>query len=123
MPHARAIPPARASGDRRPMRARAFGRLRSTPTLPRYSRVERRRKLVAAVGSITFLVVAPGVVAGVGPWLVTRWRAHVPVALQGVGAVVIAAGAVVLLQAFTRFVVEGLGTPAPVAETDRLVVG
>ncbi len=33
------------------------------------------------------------------------------------------AGIVVLAQAFTRFVVEGVGTPAPVAPTERLVVG
>ncbi len=30
---------------------------------------------------------------------------------------------VVLLHAFARFVVEGLGTPAPIAPTERLVVG
>ena len=35
----------------------------------------------------------------------------------------VAAGLVVLLQAFVRFVGEGLGTPAPVAPTERLVVG
>ena len=28
-----------------------------------------------------------------------------------------------LLQAFARFVVEGLGTPAPIAPTERLVIG
>ena len=39
------------------------------------------------------------------------------------GLILIAAGVVVLLQAFVRFVVEGLGTPAPVAPTDHLVVG
>jgi len=32
-------------------------------------------------------------------------------------------GAGVLLHAFARFVVEGLGTPAPVAPTEHLVVG
>jgi len=35
----------------------------------------------------------------------------------------VVAGATVLLEAFGRFVVEGLGTPAPVAPTDELVVG
>src|SRR5918995_1408422 len=35
----------------------------------------------------------------------------------------LAAGAGVLAHAFTRFVVEGLGTPAPVAPTRELVVG
>jgi protein-S-isoprenylcysteine O-methyltransferase Ste14 len=39
------------------------------------------------------------------------------------GAVLIAAGLVVLVQAFVRFVVEGIGTPAPVAPTEHLVVG
>jgi protein-S-isoprenylcysteine O-methyltransferase Ste14 len=34
----------------------------------------------------------------------------------------VAAGAAVLVHAFTRFVVEGLGTPAPVAPTAHLVV-
>ena len=33
------------------------------------------------------------------------------------------AGAGVLVQAFARFVAEGLGTPAPVAPTRELVVG
>jgi protein-S-isoprenylcysteine O-methyltransferase Ste14 len=33
------------------------------------------------------------------------------------------AGALLLLSAFVRFVVEGLGTPAPIAPTQRLVIG
>ncbi len=43
--------------------------------------------------------------------------------LRVVGAILLAAGAVVLVHAFARFVVEGAGTPAPVAPTARLVVG
>jgi protein-S-isoprenylcysteine O-methyltransferase Ste14 len=39
------------------------------------------------------------------------------------GALLLAAGAIVVVSAFVRFVVEGLGTPAPVAPTERLVVG
>jgi protein-S-isoprenylcysteine O-methyltransferase Ste14 len=35
----------------------------------------------------------------------------------------VVAGAAVLVHAFTRFVVEGLGTPAPVAPPAHLVVG
>ena len=81
----------------------------------------------AAAGSLLFLVLAPGVVAGVNPWLITGWNAHEPVApwlaFRVVGWILIAVGALALLQAFARFVVEGLGTPAPVAPTDRLVVG
>ena len=77
-----------------------------------------------ALGSALFLVVAPGVVAGLVPWLLTGWQpgATRP-PLQVIGALLIVAGAVVLLDAFARFVVEGFGTPAPVAPTVRLVVG
>jgi protein-S-isoprenylcysteine O-methyltransferase Ste14 len=39
------------------------------------------------------------------------------------GAVLLSGGAVVLTKAFVRFVVEGSGTPAPVAPTEHLVVG
>jgi protein-S-isoprenylcysteine O-methyltransferase Ste14 len=39
------------------------------------------------------------------------------------GAALLAAGALVLVSAFVRFVVEGVGTPAPVAPTEQLVVG
>ena len=46
-----------------------------------------------------------------------------PSAVRVVGTALIAAGAVVLVQAFARFVREGLGTPAPVAPTETLVVG
>jgi protein-S-isoprenylcysteine O-methyltransferase Ste14 len=82
-----------------------------------------RRKLKAVIVSTVFLLVAPGVVAGVGPWLVTRWHMRGPLALHAIGALLIAAGALVLLRAFVRFVVEGVGTPAPVAEPERLVIG
>jgi protein-S-isoprenylcysteine O-methyltransferase Ste14 len=84
----------------------------------------RDPRLRAAAGSLLFLVVAPGVVAGLIPWLLTGWEAGQPplsVALAGYG--LLAAGAGVLLHAFTRFVTEGLGTPAPIAPTRHLVVG
>ena len=81
----------------------------------------------AAVGSGMFLLLAPGVVAGLVPWWLTRWRWEEPLPywlpLRVVGVALLAAGVGVLLHAFARFVVEGLGTPAPVAPTERLVVG
>jgi protein-S-isoprenylcysteine O-methyltransferase Ste14 len=84
------------------------------------------RTVRAAVGSLVFLVVAPGVAAGVVPWLLTRWRVREPLQhwlpLRVVGAILLAGGIVVLLQAFVRFAFEGLGTPAPIAPTERLVV-
>jgi protein-S-isoprenylcysteine O-methyltransferase Ste14 len=86
--------------------------------------VARRSK--AALGSLAFLVLAPGVVAGLIPWLITGWRRLPPSDLPGVlrwtGLIVIAAGLVVVLEAFARFAWEGLGTPAPVAPTRTLVV-
>jgi protein-S-isoprenylcysteine O-methyltransferase Ste14 len=86
-----------------------------------------RVKAKAAAGSLVFIVVAPGVVAGLVPWLLTGWHGRGPLPywlpLWVGGLVLVAAGVLVLLQAFARFVVEGLGTPAPVAPTERLVVG
>src|SRR5262245_31017080 len=46
-----------------------------------------------------------------------------PLALRIIGACLTALGATFLLHAFYRFVVEGLGTPAPVAPPEHLVVG
>ncbi len=76
------------------------------------------------MGSALFLLAAPGVVAGLVPWLLTGWRSdHPPLAVAIAGGALILAGAAVVLHAFVRFVVEGNGTPAPVAPTERLVVG
>jgi protein-S-isoprenylcysteine O-methyltransferase Ste14 len=78
----------------------------------------------AAAGSTLFFALAPGVAAGVIPWLLTDWETGDPwPPLQAVGAVLVLAGGGVLVHAFARFVVEGLGTPAPVAPPERLVVG
>ncbi len=83
-------------------------------------------RITAAVGTLVFLVLAPGVVAGLIPWLITRWEPLPPVeglaALRWAGLLPIAAGLVVVLDAFARFALEGLGTPAPVAPTRILVV-
>jgi protein-S-isoprenylcysteine O-methyltransferase Ste14 len=79
----------------------------------------------AAAGSLLFLVVAPGVAAGLIPYLLTGgWESRDPaVAWKLLGGALIVAGAAVLVHAFARFVIEGLGTPAPVAPTRHLVVG
>jgi protein-S-isoprenylcysteine O-methyltransferase Ste14 len=78
----------------------------------------------AAAGSLVFLALVPGVVAGVVPWLLTGWDpTDPPSALQVIGGALIAAGTAVLLSAFARFALEGIGTPAPVAPTEHLVVG
>ena len=82
--------------------------------------MERRR---AAAASLLFLAVAPGVVGGLVPWLLTGWQsAHPPTWLRIMGWVLLGTGLVVLLEAFGRFVFEGMGTPAPVAPTEKLVI-
>jgi protein-S-isoprenylcysteine O-methyltransferase Ste14 len=87
--------------------------------------VRGARAARAAAGTVAFLIVAPGVVTGLLPWLITGWRPGSvrPAALVVAGAVLTTAGCLVLLQAFGRFVLEGAGTPAPPAPTERLVVG
>ena len=78
----------------------------------------------AALGSALFLVLVPGVVAGLVPWLLTGWeQGDTRLLGQLLGGALIAAGTIALLDAFIRFVVEGIGTPAPVAPTEQLVVG
>ena len=79
----------------------------------------------AVAGSALFLLVAPGVIAGLVPWLATGWELDERHAwpLRLLGGALVAAGAAVLLAAFAGFALEGGGTPAPVAPTERLVVG
>jgi protein-S-isoprenylcysteine O-methyltransferase Ste14 len=85
------------------------------------------RRPIAAVGSAVFFLVGPGTVVGLIPWLLTRWQVRQPLPywapLRVLGGILLVAGLIVLVQAFVRFVVEGLGTPVPVAAPERLVVG
>ena len=87
------------------------------------------RKPMAAAATALFFVLAPGVVAGLVPWWLTGWRVRHPrpswawAPLRVAGVALLVAGVVVLVHAFVRFVAEGDGTPAPVAPTQRLVVG
>src|SRR5262245_5888442 len=81
------------------------------------------RRLQAATVTALFLLLAPGLVAGLVPWVLTEWRANgAPSWLRAVGWVAIALGVAVLVESFMRFVVDGFGTPAPVAPTEKLVV-
>jgi protein-S-isoprenylcysteine O-methyltransferase Ste14 len=91
----------------------------------------RVRKPIAAAGSIAFFVVAPGTVAGLIPWWLTGWHSRPApdglsalfLPLRIVGLALVLAGAGFVITAFARFVLEGLGTPAPIAPPTRLVVG
>jgi protein-S-isoprenylcysteine O-methyltransferase Ste14 len=76
-------------------------------------------------GTVVFLLLTPGVVAGLIPAAITGWRIpwtggwNSPVAI--VAAVVVLCGVVVLLDAFIRFA-RADGTPAPPMPTGHLVV-
>jgi protein-S-isoprenylcysteine O-methyltransferase Ste14 len=79
----------------------------------------------AAAGSLTFVVAQPGLMCGLVPyWLTGGWEsADSPLVLKLVGAALLAAGLGFLAHTVIRFAVEGLGTPSPVAPTEKLVVG
>jgi len=62
------------------------------------------------------------IVAGIVPWLLTRWHAESqPAALRIVGIVVMAAGGALVLETTARFALQGRGTPAPWAPPERFV--
>jgi protein-S-isoprenylcysteine O-methyltransferase Ste14 len=83
-------------------------------------------RAMAILGSALFFVVAPLMVAGLVPWWVTHWEFQPPFAgvelMRVAGAALIIAGLPGLLDSFARFAVQGLGTPAPIAPTENLVV-
>lgn len=84
-----------------------------------------RTRIQAWVGTIVFLLLAPGIVARLIPWAITGWRVPEwgswiwPVAI--VAGLLILGGIIVLLDAFARFA-RADGTPAPPAPTAHLVV-
>jgi protein-S-isoprenylcysteine O-methyltransferase Ste14 len=84
------------------------------------------RRILAVIGSIVFFVIAPGTVAGLVPYWISRWQIHSSFfdveALRFAGAAFILVGTFLLLDSFARFALEGLGTPAPIAPTKHLVV-
>ena len=84
------------------------------------------KRLSAIAGSGVFLLLAPGAVAGLVPWWITRWRMQPPLlgfsGFRLIGGLMIAAGIAVVLDSFARFALQGVGTPAPVLPTRHLVV-
>jgi len=84
------------------------------------------RRPSAILGSLIFLLLAPGVAAGVVPWGITHWQLRLPFlgigAFRIFGVILIVAGIPAVLDSFARFALQGLGTPAPVLPTKHLVV-
>ena len=78
------------------------------------------------MGSVFFLLIAPGTVAGLAPWWISGWRMRAALLhfspFRWLGVLLIVAGLPLLLDSFARFAVKGLGTPAPVFSTRHLVV-
>jgi protein-S-isoprenylcysteine O-methyltransferase Ste14 len=81
----------------------------------------------AVLGSLGFFLIGPGLEAGVGPALLTggfevgdglsdSWI------VRGIGVVLIVAGLAVVVHAYTRFALDGIGTPSPMAPPRELVV-
>jgi len=84
------------------------------------------RRLSAILGSFLFLLIAPGFVAGVVPYWISRWRSGAAYAgssaIRILAVLLIIFGIPLLLDSFTRFALQGQGTPAPVFPTKHLVV-
>jgi protein-S-isoprenylcysteine O-methyltransferase Ste14 len=87
---------------------------------------DRTRRISAILGTAAFLVLAPGTVAGLVPWWISRWRLHPPflgfAPFRAIGVLLMAFGVAVVLESFARFAIQGIGTPAPVFPTRHLVV-
>jgi protein-S-isoprenylcysteine O-methyltransferase Ste14 len=83
-------------------------------------------RLSAGLGSALFFFIGPGIVAGLVPWWISRWRVEAWFlnvgAVRGAGTILIAGGLVVLLDCFARFALQGRGTPAPLVPTRHLVI-
>jgi protein-S-isoprenylcysteine O-methyltransferase Ste14 len=81
------------------------------------------RKVLAVVCSAIFVPLAPGFVAGLVPWWISRWQfstASIPPRL--LGGTITAVGVVFLIDCVRRFAFQGIGTPAPVFPTRHLVI-
>lgn len=80
----------------------------------------------AVLGTLLFLA-APATVAGLVPWWLSGgWRPRPPLLgfAEGrwIGAALAVAGLALLAECYARFALQGLGTPAPVAPPQRLVI-
>ncbi len=83
-----------------------------------------RGRLGPIVGSIVFFAFAPGIVAGLIPYLLTGWQPALPdaPAIRALGVLMFAMGLALVIDCVARFALQGRGTPAPIAPTEFLVV-
>jgi protein-S-isoprenylcysteine O-methyltransferase Ste14 len=83
-------------------------------------------RITAALGSIVFFAIAPGTLALYVPWLLSHWdfrSAFFGEEFTRLPGLVLALGGLaILIDSFARFVIDGIGTPAPIAPPRHLVV-
>jgi protein-S-isoprenylcysteine O-methyltransferase Ste14 len=88
------------------------------------SRQERSSSLLGpTLGTIVFVALLPGTVIGWIPYALCGWRLADAAALRWAGTLLLLLALPVFVDFLVRFVREGRGTPAPVAEPERLVIG
>jgi protein-S-isoprenylcysteine O-methyltransferase Ste14 len=84
------------------------------------------QRTLAVLGSAVFFVVAPFTLSRLIPWSITGWQLRPPFLglelTRGIGAIMILAGVPWVVDSFARFALQGLGTPAPIAPPQKLVV-
>jgi protein-S-isoprenylcysteine O-methyltransferase Ste14 len=83
---------------------------------------ETERRQRAALGTVIFTLVVPGSVVVLVPHLLSGWRLASGWLPRGLGLLLIAAALPVFASFLVRFVRDGIGTPAPILPTERLVV-
>jgi hypothetical protein len=74
-------------------------------------------RVLAVSGSALFLVLAPGIVAGLVPWWISKWQVQAPLLgfppIRALEVLAVVVSILVLLESFARFALQGVGTPAP----------
>ncbi len=87
---------------------------------------EPRSLLWPTLGTLVFVILAPGSVVVLLPYLISHWTVADPFLglafVRWIEALLVLLGLPVFLDFLVRFVRDGHGTPAPVAEPERLVV-
>lgn len=80
----------------------------------------------AILGSALFFAIAPFSLTVLISLWITGWWMQPPFfglpLLRVIGVLLAVAGAVPLIESFRRFAIEGLGTPAPIAPPQHLIV-
>jgi protein-S-isoprenylcysteine O-methyltransferase Ste14 len=91
-----------------------------------YDTGRRESLLWPMVGTLLFVLLVPGSVIGLVPFVLSGWRLQPPLLglppLRWLGVLLFFAGLPVFADFLIRFVRDGRGTPAPVAPPRHLVV-